>query len=89
MHRRSRRGQCARHRKVFSTLRVVADHVVNAYYASEWDKLLDVGHDRDEELHRAWVPERIRRDLDAASFYRTDLAKRPPVIDAVPTEAPI
>lgn len=73
---------------VFSALTEVAAHVGRAYYASEWEKLLDVGHEHDDELYQAWVPERIRRDFDAASIHRKDLAEHTALIGGAPALAP-
>jgi hypothetical protein len=39
-----------------------------------WWKLLDRGREEDPDLHTAWVPERMRRDLDQASVYDKRLA---------------
>jgi hypothetical protein len=37
--------------------------------------LLDAGAEHDADLYRAWVPERVRRDFDAASIFNKDLAR--------------
>jgi hypothetical protein len=39
-----------------------------------WWQLLESGRHNDAELHAAWVPERMRRDLDASSTYDKSLA---------------
>ncbi len=45
----------------------VTTHVERSYVGGSWVQLLDAGHDHDDELYRAWVPERIRRDFDRVS----------------------
>lgn len=42
--------------------------------SSAWWQLLESGRHNDAELHAAWVPERMRRDFDAASIYGKRLA---------------
>lgn len=46
-------------------------HRVNS---DAWWQILDAGRHHDHELHAAWVPERMRRDLDRSSVYDRDLA---------------
>jgi hypothetical protein len=38
-----------------------------------WWQILEAGRHHDDELHAAWVPERIRRDLDPVSLFAIDL----------------
>ena len=38
-----------------------------------WWQLLDAAHDRDPDLYRAWVPQRMVGDLDRSSLYPRDL----------------
>jgi hypothetical protein len=61
--------------EVFSRLDQVAAHVERTYGAGSWVALLDAGHAHDDELYRAWVPERIGRDFDQASIHNRDLAE--------------
>lgn len=42
--------------------------------AGVWWQLLDHGREHDAALHAEWVPERMRRDLDASSVYDKSLA---------------
>lgn len=58
----------------FATLDELADYVEKGYRAGAWTQLLDAGHENDPDLYAAWVPERMRRDLDQASVYNRDLA---------------
>lgn len=58
----------------FASLQDLADHIDKGYRAGAWVQLLDAGHDNDPDLYAAWVPERMRRDLDKASVYNRDLA---------------
>jgi len=68
--------------EVFSGLDQVGDHVERTYVAGSWVQLLDAGHDHDDELYRAWVPERIGRDFDQASIHNRDLAEAAGYLDA-------
>jgi len=74
--------------EVFTGLEQVAAHVEGTYVGGSWVQLLDAGHDHDEELHRAWVPERISRDLDQASIHNSDLAEAVGYLDARSLPAP-
>jgi len=74
--------------EVFSRLDQVAAHVERTYAAGSWAALLDAGHDHDEELYRAWVPERIGRDFDQASIHNRDLAEASGYLDARSLPAP-
>ena len=74
--------------EVFSRLDQVAAHVERTYAAGCWAVLLDAGHDHDEELYRAWVPERIGRDFDQASIHNRDLAEASGYLDARSLPAP-
>lgn len=65
----------------FSSLQELGVHVRRSYYTSDWVALLDAGHDHDEDLYRAWVPERIRRDFDGASIHNHDLAEAAGYLD--------
>jgi hypothetical protein len=38
-----------------------------------WWRILDAGRHHDDELYAAWVPERIRRDLDPVSMFDVGL----------------
>jgi hypothetical protein len=58
----------------FSTLEDLAEAVESTYTSGSWVELLDAGYQHDNELYRAWGRERIRRDFDAASIHRKDLA---------------
>ena len=58
----------------FATLQDLADHIDKGYRAGAWVDLLDAGHENDADLYAAWVPERMRRDLDKASVFNRDLA---------------
>ena len=60
---------------VFATLEELGEYVKDAYTGGAWVELLDAGYENDAELYRAWVPERIRRDFDAASIFNKDLAR--------------
>lgn len=72
----------------FSDLHQVAAHVERTDVGGSWVQLLDAGHDHDDELYRAWVPERIRRDFDQASIYNRDLAEAAGYLDARRLPAP-
>jgi hypothetical protein len=74
--------------EVFSRLDQVAAHVERTYAAGSWVALLDAGHDDDDELYRAWVPERIGRDFDQASIHNRDLAEAAGYLDARSLPAP-
>ncbi len=74
--------------EVFSDLDQVAAHVERTYVGGSWVQLLDAGHDHDDELYRAWVPERIRREFDQASIYNRDLAEAAGHLDARSLPAP-
>jgi hypothetical protein len=57
----------------------VLQEIVEARWSTTsavWWQLLDDGRDHDEMLHELWVPERMRRDLDASSVYDKSLALR-------------
>lgn len=73
---------------VFSDLDQVAAHVERTYVGGSWVQVLDAGHDHDDELYRAWVPERIRRDFDQASIHSRDLAEAAGHLDARCLPAP-
>jgi hypothetical protein len=60
--------------QTFATLDEVAQEVERTYNSTAWSKLVDAGHDHDQDLYRAWVPEQIARDFDRASIHRKDLA---------------
>ncbi len=74
--------------EVFTGLDHVAAHVERTYVGGSWMQLLDAGHDHDDELYRAWVPERIRRDFDLASLHNRDLAESAGYLDARSLPAP-
>lgn len=57
-----------------ATLDELAEYIDKGYRAGAWVQLLDAGHENDPDLYAAWVPERMRRDLDQASVYNRDLA---------------
>jgi len=61
--------------EAFAAVEELAEHVGSAYTGGAWVDLLDAGCENDAELYRAWVPERIRRDFDAASIFNKDLAR--------------
>jgi len=58
----------------FGTVEALREHIDSAYNSQTWVDLLDAGAEHDAELYRAWVPERLRRDIDAASVWNKDLA---------------
>ena len=71
----------------FATVAELAEHVTDAYDSGAWVDLLDAGAGHDEQLYEAWVPERVRRDFDAASIYNKDLARATGFFDAQPVPA--
>jgi len=44
-------------------------------------QVLDAGHEHDRDLYAAWVPERMRRDLDRSSIYNRDASPAPATVD--------
>jgi hypothetical protein len=72
----------------FSTLEDLAEAVESTYSSSSWVELLDAGYQHDDELYRAWGPERIRRDFDGASIHRKDLALTTGLFGGEPVPAP-
>ena len=58
----------------YATLDELAEYIDKGYRPGSWVQLLDAGHENDPDLYGAWVPERMRRDLDRASVYNRDLA---------------
>ncbi len=58
----------------FATVDELAEYIEKGYRAGAWVQLLDAGHENDPDLYAAWVPERMRRDLDQASVFNRDLA---------------
>lgn len=73
---------------VFAALEELADHVEHTYTGGGWVELLDDGWQHDAELHRAWVPERIRRDFDDASIHVKSLALYTGLVGGGPAVAP-
>ena len=73
---------------VFGSLEELAEHVERIYTAGAWANVLDAGWENDAELYRAWVPERIRRDFDAASIHNKDLARYTGFFSGGPVPAP-
>lgn len=73
--------------RVFASLDDVAAHVRGEYTSDAWVELLDAGCDHDAELHRQWVPERIRRDLNGASVHVKDLARSTDLLGGRPLPA--
>ena len=71
--------------------RVVADvaalqaWVERQWNSSAWWQLVEAGHDRDPELYRVWVPQRVARDLDGSSLYPRDLAPGWDPVEAMAT----
>lgn len=72
----------------FSSLVEVVAHVARTHAGDAWVQLLDAGQGNDPDLYCAWVPERIRRDLDAASLHRPDLALFTGLLGGSPAPAP-
>jgi hypothetical protein len=72
----------------FATLQDLADSIDKGYRAGAWVELLDAGHETDPDLYAAWVPERMRRDLDKASVFNRDLAYTPGYFDPGQLGAP-
>ena len=72
----------------FATLDELAEHVEGAYTSGAWVELLDAGYQNDDELYRAWGPERIRRDFDASSIFNKDLARYTGLFEGQPVPAP-
>ena len=50
-----------------------------------WWQLVEAAHDRDPELYRAWVPQRMARDLDRSSLYPRDLNDGQDPVEAMAT----
>lgn len=73
---------------VFATVEELAEYVNGAYTGSAWVELLDAGYENDDELYRAWGPERIGRDFYAASIYNKDLARYTGLLGGKPVPAP-
>lgn len=69
--------------EAFYGLDEVAKHVERTYRAGSWVEILDDGHGFDDDVYRAWVPERIERDFHQASIYNRDLAQAAGYFDAI------
>ena len=69
------RGSATVSAEFFSDLDQVGAYVERSYRSGSWVDVLDAGYDRDPDLYRAWVPERIQRDFQEASIYNRDLAE--------------
>lgn len=69
-----------------SDLRELHDLVSNRAPAGSdaWWQILEEGRHHDEELCAAWVPERIRRDLEPVSSFGIELVPVSGFFDGVP-----
>ncbi len=72
----------------FFTLEELVEEVERTYTSGAWVELLDAGYEQDPELYQAWVAERLRRDFDAASIHRRDLALYTGLLGGDPVPAP-
>lgn len=54
----------------------VAEALCDRYGQSGWREVLEAGHRNDPDLYCRWIPTAIEADLDAAVFFRRNLAGR-------------
>ena len=57
-------------------LESVVETIRDRYGESGWRQVLEAGHANDPDLYCRWIPIAVEADLDAAVFYRRDLAGR-------------
>ncbi len=56
-----------------ASIEALAERIGGRYGESGWREVLDAGN-ADPDLFRAWAPGAIERELQAATFFRPDLA---------------